>query len=96
MANRAVFRLEPAGLLDTTSARVMKHAGAEVQKIQPFGCPKNGTMGQVYVQTVEGEFIGLVNKASLVKTGKTAPVRDRAAEAREARSRAFRERIRVR
>jgi hypothetical protein len=92
--NRAVYRLEPAGLMDRTDARVTRHAGAEVHKVQPAGCPRNGTMGMVYVQTVEGEFIGLVSKASLVKTGKVAPVRDRAAEAREERSRAIRERTR--
>jgi len=96
MANRAVFRLEPAGLMDRTDGRVMKHAGAEVHKIQPHGCPPNGTMGMVYVQVADsGEFIGLVSKHSLVKTGKTAPVRDRAAEAREERSRQLRSRIRV-
>ena len=91
MKNRAVYRLEPAGLLDRADSRVTQHAGAEVHKVQPHGCPPNGTMGMVYVQTVEeGEFIGLVSKHSLVKTGKTAPVRDRAAEARDARSRSLR------
>ena len=84
--NRQVYRLEPAGLLDKTDPRVMHYAGAEVQMVQPPGTPKNGTMGQTYVQTVEGVFIGLVNKASLVKTGRTAPVRDLAAEARESRA----------
>jgi hypothetical protein len=93
--NRAVFRLEPAGLMDRTDKRVTAYAGREVQKIQPHGCPPNGTMGMVYVQTVDGDFIGLVSKHSLVKTGRTAPVRDKAAEARDARSAAFRARIRV-
>jgi hypothetical protein len=87
--NKAVYRLEPGGLLDLTSARVMAYAGREVQKTQPFGCPANGTMGMCYVQTLEGEFIGLVGLASLVKTGKTAPVRDLAAEARDRRSQAL-------
>jgi hypothetical protein len=87
---RAVYRLEPAGLIDRTDARVTAYAGREVQMIQPWGCPRNGTMGMVYVQLAEeGEFIGLVSKASLVKTGRTAPVRDLAAEARDARSRAL-------
>lgn len=81
--NRAVYQLMPVGM-DRTDARVMPHQGAEVQKIQPFGCPPNGTMGCCYVQIAEsGEFIGLVSQASLVKTGKTAPVRDLAAEARD-------------
>lgn len=82
-----VYRLEPAGVLDITDPRVVQHEGTEVQIIQPHGCPRNGTFGQVYVQTVEGDFIGLVNKASLVKTDRTAVVRDKAAEARDARSR---------
>jgi hypothetical protein len=87
---RAVYRLEPAGLMDRTDKRVTAYAGREVQIIQPSGCPRNGTLGMVYAQTVEeGEFIGLVSKASLVKTGRTAPVRDLAAEARDARSRAL-------
>lgn len=86
-----VFILEPAGLFDVTSNRIMQYAGREVQKVQPFGCPRNGTMRMCYVQTVEeGEFIGLVNESSLRRTNRTAPVRDRAAEAREARSRQIR------
>ena len=36
----------------------MQHKGKEVQIIQPFGCPCNGTMGMTYVQLVTGEFIG--------------------------------------
>lgn len=88
--NAAVYRLEPGGLLDRGSARVMAYAGRDVHKVQPTGCPKNGTMRMAYVQTVEeGEFIGLVSIFSLKRTGKTAPVRDRAAEARDARSRAL-------
>lgn len=88
---RRVYVLEPQGLLDRFDARVVPHAGAEVHKVQPYGCPRNGTMGMVYVQVAEtGEFIGLVSEHSLRKTGKTAPVRDLAAEARDARSAALR------
>ena len=88
--NRRVYRLEPQGLLDLADRRVMHHAGTEVHIVQPHGCPRNGTMGQTYVQNVDtGEFIGLVNQASLVKTNRTAPVRDLAAEARERRSAAI-------
>lgn len=62
------YTLTPAGLLDTTDPRVTAHAGAEVRKVQPVGCPKNGTMRQCYVERVDtGEFISLVNLASLVK-----------------------------
>jgi hypothetical protein len=61
-----IFTLEPAGLLDRCDARVMKHAGAQVRKVQPYGCPRNGTMRQCYVSRVDtGEFIGLVNVSSL-------------------------------
>lgn len=65
---KTIYRLEPAGLLDRTDARVMRHAGASVRKVQPIGCPKNGTMRQCYVARADtGEFIGLVNLASLVR-----------------------------
>ena len=80
--NRQIYLLAPIGL-DATDPRVAPYVEAEVQIIQPPGCPKNGTMGCVYVQVAKtGEFIGLVLKASLLKTGRTAPVRDLAAEAR--------------
>lgn len=82
-----IYTLTPVGILDRGDRRVMAHEGAKVQKIQPHGCPRNGTMGMVYVQTVDGVFIGLVSKNSLVPTSKTAPVRDLAAEARNERSR---------
>lgn len=84
---KAVYKLVPAGLMDRCDKRVMAHAGKEVQIIQPAGCPPNGTMGQTYVQVAEtGEFIGLVSKHSLQRTRRTMPVRDLAAEARDARS----------
>jgi hypothetical protein len=60
------YTLKPTGLLDITDARVMAHAGALVRKVQPRGCPRNGTMRQAYVERVDnGTFIGLVNLASL-------------------------------
>ena len=87
MQKKRIHKLKPAGLMDRTDARVMAHAGAEVHVVQPFGTPKNGIFGLMYVQVAEtGEFIGLVCKASLVATRRTAPVRDLAAEARDARS----------
>ena len=66
--------LEPAGLLDMFDQRVTDHTGHKVQLTQPYGCPKNGTMGMAYVNcldcTDEGAqrpfFVGLVNVASLV------------------------------
>jgi hypothetical protein len=84
---RRIYRLAPQGILDCTDGRVTEHKGVEVHKVQPHGCPRNGTMGMVYVQVAEtGQFIGLVSKYSLVATNKMLPVRDLAAEARDARS----------
>jgi hypothetical protein len=64
-----VYRFEPV-LFD----RLNPPAGREIQpgdkvvKIQPYGCPKNGTMGMTYVGDPEtGEFIGMVCLNSLVK-----------------------------
>lgn len=83
---RKTFRINPAGLMDRTDSRVLRHTGQEVHIVQPAGCPRNGTFGMTYVQHAEtGEFIGLVSQQSLVPTGRTLPVRDLAAEAREAR-----------
>jgi hypothetical protein len=40
--------------------------GTRVVKTQPYGCPKNGTMGMCYVNNAEtGHFYGLVLIASL-------------------------------
>lgn len=83
--NRATYYLLPVAY-DLTDKRVMAHNEAVVHIVQPYGCPKNGTMGMVYVQhAASGDFIGLVCRALLVKTGQTAPVRDLAAEARNRR-----------
>ena len=46
-------------------------AGTVVVKIQPWGCPKNGTMGMTYIGDAEtGDFIGLVSLNSLKKVGR--------------------------
>jgi hypothetical protein len=43
--------------------------GTRVRVVQPYGCPRNGTMGMCYVDNDEtGEFIGLVCVNSLDKT----------------------------
>ena len=75
--------LQPAGLLDMFDNRVTDHTGHTVEVSQPYGCPRNGTMGQCYVDCVtcgaekarildidpgkSRVFIGLVNLASLTK-----------------------------
>ncbi len=82
---KQVYRVEPV-LFDRMQGNCPP-AGTEVHIVQPYGAPPNGTMGMVYTQHVKsGEFIGLLHKNSLVKTGRTAPVRDLAAEARDRRS----------
>jgi len=45
-------------------------AGDTVVKVQPYGCPRNGTMGQTYVgDAVTGKFIGMVCENSLTAKG---------------------------
>lgn len=39
--------------------------GTRLRVIQPRGCPKNGTMGMAYTETLEGRFVGLVCVNSL-------------------------------
>lgn len=40
--------------------------GVQVRVIKaPHGCPPNGTMGHLYVEHLDGEFIGLVQLASV-------------------------------
>lgn len=59
------FRYEPV-LLDRMSG-VNLEAGAIVVKVQPHGCPRNGTMGMTYVGEADtGKFIGMVCLNSLV------------------------------
>jgi hypothetical protein len=83
---KPIYTLRPQGLLDRGSPRVIAHSGAEVQKVQPSGTPRNGTMGMCFVQVAEtGEFIGHVCEISLVVTGRRAVPRDLAAEARDRR-----------
>jgi len=42
--------------------------GTLVVKVQPTGCPRNGTMGHCYVaDAADGHFYGLVLEASLLR-----------------------------
>lgn len=81
-----VFTFDPVGMDVFDRRAYQPDAGTRVVKTQPYGCPKNGTMGHVYVNDADsGEFYGLVMAASLKKTGDTVVPRDLAAEARDAR-----------
>jgi hypothetical protein len=62
-AEADVYRFEPV-LMDLTVERVER--GQLVVKIQPYGCPRNGTMGQCYVADLEGRFLQMVCLNSLV------------------------------
>jgi hypothetical protein len=84
---KPVYTLTPRGLLDQTDSRVTRHAGADVQKVQPHGTPRNGVMGMCFVQLADsGEFIGQVSESSLTPTARRQVPRDLAREAREQRS----------
>jgi hypothetical protein len=86
-ASKPIYTLSPSGLLDLGSARITRHDGAEVQKVQPHGTPCNGTLRMCFVQLVDtGELIGQVCESSLRATGRSRVPRDRAAEAREQRA----------
>jgi len=62
----SVHTLGPLALMDATDARATGWQGRTVRVIQPTGCPRNGTMGMIYVEDAEsGEFIGLVCTSSL-------------------------------
>jgi hypothetical protein len=56
-------------LMDRTSPHLRElPAGRIVVKVQPYGCPRNGTMGMCYVGDADtGAFIGMVCEASLVR-----------------------------
>ena len=63
VGTKVVFR--PVGM-DIWDNRTELVGGETVQVIQPFGCPKNGTMGHCYVgDKNSGKFIGLVLVNSL-------------------------------
>lgn len=91
MAKRGrVYIFDPVGLDRFDPKPQQPEAGTRVVKTQPYGAPRNGTMGFTYVQDAEtGQFYGLVLLNSLTATKETADVRDLAAEARDARSAAL-------
>ena len=64
-----VFLFSPVGwdLYNPHSGTPKKNA--KVVKYQPYGCPRNGTMGHCFVADAEtGERYGLVQEGSLMKT----------------------------
>lgn len=61
--------INPVGLFDLCDTRVTAHTGHTAKVVQPFGCPKNGTMGHMYVDcvTCDNEFVGLILISSFDK-----------------------------
>lgn len=69
--SKTVFEYQPVGW-DIFDARTDLKPGDKVVKIQPAGCPRNGTMGHCFVGDPETEeFIGLVLVNSLKKARKS-------------------------
>jgi hypothetical protein len=59
------FIFEPVGM-DRWDLRAPVEVGQRVVKVQPPGCPRNGTMGHCFVADAEsGAFLGLVLVRSL-------------------------------
>jgi hypothetical protein len=53
-------------LFDRMQDNSAPYDGHTVRVVQPFGCPRNGTMNMGYVEDAStGEFIGLVCRNSL-------------------------------
>lgn len=71
MSRKTVYTFEPVGM-DVFDRRAHQpERGTRVVKTQPYGCPKNGTMGHCYVEDAEtGAFYGLVLENSLQKEAK--------------------------
>jgi hypothetical protein len=66
-ATGRVFRFEACGFDVFDPHPGTPDNGTLVRKTQPYGCPRNGTMGHCYVEDAEtGEFCGLVQVSSLV------------------------------
>lgn len=65
---KTVFVFEPVGLDRWDSRPHQPAPGTRVVKMQPYGCPRNGTMGFTYVEDAEtGQFYGLVLLNSIKK-----------------------------
>lgn len=63
---KRVYVFRPVGMDAWRPHAGTPAAGARVVKVQPHGCPRNGTMGHCYVADAEtGTFHGLVLVNSL-------------------------------
>jgi len=73
MAKRVrVYTYEPVLFDRLNRTAVTPEAGTRVVKTQPYGTPKNGTMGMCYVMDADtGDFYGMVALNSLKATAET-------------------------
>jgi len=60
-----LYQFKPTGLDLVCSNTSSLPYGTRLRVIQPRNTPANGTMGMCYTETLAGQFIGLVNIASL-------------------------------
>lgn len=69
---QTVYTFEPVGW-DIFDRRVDVEPGTRVVKTQPYGCPRNGTMGHCFIADADtGEFYGLVLVNSLKRERRKA------------------------
>ena len=66
-----LYRYEPVAFDLLYDHTVPIAPGTVVRKVQPHGCPRNGTMGQTYIETEAGEFVGMrcTNSLTLIRRG---------------------------
>jgi hypothetical protein len=53
------YRFEPVGM-DIWDSRALVEPGTLVKVVNLYGCPRANTMGHCHIQTLGGEFAGLV------------------------------------
>lgn len=68
---QTVYTFQPKGF-DVFDRRANQpEPGTRVVKVQPAGCPRNGTMGHCFVADAEtGHFYGLVQQSSLQRVAR--------------------------
>jgi hypothetical protein len=67
MKKATVYRFEPVGWDVFRPTANQPPSGSLVRKVQPRGCPPNGTMGHCFIQPIDGADFCLVQLGSLVK-----------------------------
>lgn len=64
-----LYTYDPTGMDLFYNHTVPIKPGTRVRKVQPVGCPRNGTMGHTYIETEDGTFVGLrlTNSLTLIR-----------------------------